>query len=467
VSASATAPAIRLGVAPRFFEQWALARNPVRFCNLLRAGYGDLVHARGFLNFYLLAHPDLIGPVLLNKDAAVERTDPRNPIYERIGNIGRTGLATARAAHWKPQRRRIAPLFGASAIRGFGETMITAAEAWAERWAERARTGASFDMKDEMNQLSLEVNTRCLFATDLRDTHVRLQGWFTVMKQYLEAFPYPVVGAWWFPSPLNLRTRAALRAFDRWAHGLIAARRAAPLAPDAHDMVTRMLNARDPETGAGMSDDEICHEMLTFLIAGFESTSSALVWTFAQLAQHPDVRARVDAELDEVLGDRPLTLDDVPKLVYTRRVIDEVLRQTPSVWFMARTTIKDLDLGGVRIPEGRHLLLSIPTLHNNPAVWPEPARFDPDRFLPDAVAARSPNAYVPFGRGPHACIGAHFSVQELVITTAVLARQFRAVLAQDHFDRDDVRAGLSVYPRRGLQMRIERRASAPTLARAS
>ncbi|MCE9579823.1 MAG: cytochrome P450 [Deltaproteobacteria bacterium] len=455
-----TAP-ITLGVAPRFYKQWQLARNAVGFCNQLRAEFGDLVLARGFFDFYLVNDPELVGMVLVNKDRIVDRVDARNPIYQRIGNIGRSGLATSAPEHWRQQRRRVAPLFGASAIRGFAETMIASAETWAARWDAKAASGAAFDMKAEMNELSLEVNTRCLFNTELRDDHARLQGWFSTMKRYLEAFPYPLFGAWWFPSPLNLQTKAALRAFDRWALGLIARRRAAPLAPDAIDMITRMLGARDPETGAGMSDEEIVHELLTFLIAGFESTSSALLWTFYQLSQHPDIEARVHAELDDVLGDRALTMEDLPKLAYTRRVIDEVMRQTPAVWFMARTTVTEVDMGGNRIPEGSHLLMSIPTLHNNPAVWPEPARFDPDRFLPEAVAARSPNAYVPFGRGPHACIGSHFSLQELLVMTAALARRFRAVLVDD-LDPTDVRAGLSVYPRHGVRMRLERRAAVAT-----
>lgn len=456
---------LALGVAPRFWKQWLLGRNPVRYLDLLRDRFGDLVLARGFFDFYLVNDPELVGTVLVNKERVVDRVDPRNPIYERIARIGRSGLATSGPQHWRQQRRRIAPLFGASAIRGFGERMLTAAAAWTERWDARCRAGDALDLKDEMNELSLEVNTRCLFDTELRDDHARLQGWFDAMKDYLQAFPYPLVSAWRFPSPLHIRTRRALRGFDRWAAELIAQRRTSPLASDAVDMVTRMLNARDPETGAGMSDEEITHEMLTFLIAGFESTSSALLWTFYHLATRPDVEARVHAELDAVLGDRPLAMDDLPRLDYTRRVLDEVMRQTPSVWFMARTTLDDLDLGGHRIPKGSNLLLSPPTLHNNPRVWPEPARFDPDRFLPDAVAARPAAAYIPFGRGPHACIGSHFSLQEMLIVTATLGRRFRVVMAQDDFDPTDVHAGLSVYPRNGIRMRIERRATQPARER--
>lgn len=442
---------------PRFYKQMLLARNPLQFCNLVRAKFGDIVLARGFYDFYLVNDPELVGLVLVNKERLVDRVNPKNEVYNRIANIGRSGLATSGAQHWKQQRKRIAPLFGASNIRGFAETMIATAAQWSERWDARSREGTPFNIKDEMNDLSLDVNTRCLFNTELAADHAQLQGWFSVMKKYLEAFPYPVISKWWFPSPLTLRTKRALRGFDRFAMNLIAQRRAAPLERNSMDMVTRMLDARNPDTGEGMTDEQICHEMLTFLIAGFESTSSALLWIFYKLSQHPDVEARVHAELDSVIGERSLVLEDLPRLAYTARVIDEVMRQTPSSWFMSRTAVEDVSLGTLRIPNGSNILISIPTLHNNPTIWPNPERFDPDRFLPDAVAARSPNAYVPFGRGPHSCIGVHFSLQELLIMTAVLCHRFRVVMAQEHFDPDDVLAGVSVYPRHGIQMRIEQR----------
>lgn len=454
-----------LAITPRFHKQFLLARNAVRYCNELRRDFGDFVLARGLLDFYFLNSPELIGVALLNKEGTIERDAEKNKIYERLRNIGRSGLATSGAQHWRSQRRRIAPLFTASAIRGFAETMIATAEEWSERWAVRSQGGEIFDLKTEMNELALEVNTRCLFGTKLRDEQARLQGWFSIMKAYIEGFPYPVFSEWWFPSPLNLRTRLALRSFDRYALGLIEARHAEPLDPDAKDMVTRMLCARDPETGRGMSDEQICHEMLTFLIAGFESTSSALLWTFYQLARAPEVEARMHAELDSVLGDRALTPDDLPRLDYTRRVIDEVMRQTPSAWFIARTALADIELGGHKIAQGSDLLMSIPTLHNNPDVWPDPGRFDPDRFLPEHEAQRSPNAYLPFGRGPHACIGAHFSRQELLVVVAVLGRRFRVGSSGPDIDPGDVRAGLSMYPRRSLSVRVERRERAtPRLA---
>jgi len=453
---------VPLGITPRFAKQLLMTRNPVRACNELRAEYGDLVLSRGLLDFYLVNDPELVGMLLVNKDAIVDRVNPENPVYRRIRNIGRTGLASSEPRHWKQQRRRIAPLFTASAIRGFGELMLASAERWGERWEALGRSGEALDLKCEMNALSLDVNTRCLFASEQSSGHASLQGWFSVMKEYLEGFPYPVFGEWWFPSPLNLRTRRAQRAFDRYAMGLIARRRATPLDPDSKDMVTRMLLARNPETGEGMTDEQIVHEMLTFLIAGFESTSSALLWTFCALARHPEVEARVHQEVDAVAGDRRLALEDLPKLEYTRRVIDEVMRQTPASWFVARTTLQDVELGGNRIPAGSNFLVSIPTLHNNPNVWPDPSRFDPDRFLPEAVAARSANAYIPFGRGPHACIGVHFSLQELLVMTAVLARRFRVVLDDPHFDTSDVRAGLSMFPRGGVQVRIAPRERAPS-----
>lgn len=452
---------IALSTPPRFHAQWLLSKNPVAYCKQLARQYGDFVHARGFLDFYLVNHEALLGSVMVNRTGRLERIHPDNPIYERIANVGRSGLATSPEAHWKTQRRLLAPLFTASAIRGFADTMVATGDQWVERWHERARSGRRFDLKSEMNQLSLDVNTRCLFNTDLREDHVRLERWFSAMKDYLEAFPYPVVSEWWFPSRLNLRTRRALRSFDRYARQLIEERRAAGAGNSTQDLVSRMMAATDPQTGRAMSEAEICHEMLTFLIAGYESTSSALLWSFIHLAREPEVERQLLAELDSVLAGRMPTHADLHKLKYTRRVVDEVMRITPSVWFMARSTSTETDLGGHTLPAGSHLLVCIPAVHHNPRHFPNPEKFDPDRFLPEAVARRSPNVYMPFGRGPHACIGTHFSLQELVLMLAQLASRFRVELDKPGLDMEDVRAGLSVYPRQRVWARIVPRREAP------
>jgi cytochrome P450 len=453
-----TSPSIPLTVAPRFHKQWLLAQQkPIQYCNEIRRDYGDFVHVRGLFDAYLINHPELVGQILLNKDRKLSRIDEKNKIYARLRNLGRSGIASSDEERWEKQRRLLAPAFTPAVIRGFGETMLRSAQAWATRWA--LLNGTVFDIRSEMSKLSLDVTSKCFLAADTREDYTRLADWLATMGEYMQTMPYPVVGDWWFPSPLNLRTKMALAAFDAYAMRLLHERRRANLDPNSKDIMARMIHARDPETGRAMTDEEICHEILTLFSAGYESTAASLLWAFYHLSQNSDVEAKVHRELDDVLDGRPLALEDLPRLTYTKRFIDEVMRISPSIFFTARTALEDIELGGNPIRRGSFLMVSISTLHHHPMLWPDPARFDPDRFLPDAVAARPPNAYVPFSRGPHTCIGNHFALQELLIVTAQLASQFRVVMEPQRFDPDDVCAGLSVYPRRGLRMRALPRAA--------
>jgi cytochrome P450 len=207
--------------------------------------------------------------------------------------------------------------------------------------------------------------------------------------------------------------------------------------------------------------------MLTFFIAGHETTASGLLWTFYHLATNPRVEVELLRELERVVEGRAVSIEHYADLPFARRVIDEVQRLTPSTWFFGRTALEDMDLGGARIKKGALVALSSPSLHRNEKSWPDPERFDPDRFLPEVAARRSPDSYIPFGRGAHVCIGKHFALQELVLVTAVLARRFRLVIESRPFDPEDVNAGVSMSPRGGIQMRAERRhASHATKVRA-
>lgn len=447
---------IPLAVSPWFHNQRLMATNPIRYFKELQRDFGDFVRVRGLLQGYFLNDPELIGVMLTSKTI-----DRSTKIHERMSNVSRTGLTTGDGPRWRKQRRLLAPLFTAAAVRGFGEVMIDVAQDWAERWEAASRNGTVFNIKDEMNELTLKLNAKYLFSTEVSGDQAELKQGFAVLKEYLECIPYPIVGDFSFPRPLHLRTRKAIQLFDRYTTDLIEQRRSASIDQGSKDLVARMLLAKDPETGATMNDDEIRHEMLTFFVAGYETTSSGLLWTFYHLAKHPEVEAQVHAELDAVLGDRPLTMDDYPKLSYTKRFIDEVQRITPSTWFFARSPIEDIDLCGTPVKKGSLLAISTPSLHQNPKVWPNPERFDPDRFLPEVAAKRSPNAYIPFGRGEHICIGKYFALQELVLVTAALARQYRVVMEQPDFELDDVNAGVSMYPRHGIKMRAVRRARSP------
>jgi cytochrome P450 len=220
-----------------------------------------------------------------------------------------------------------------------------------------------------------------------------------------------------------------------------------------------LMSARDEETGEGMTDKELRVEVTTFLLAGQETTSLALTWTWYLLSQHPDARLRLDAELDTVLQGRAPEFADLAALPYTRMVIDEALRLYPPAWAFSRQAMADDELGGFHLPRG-WLAFVIPyVLHRLPAYWEDPDRFDPDRFSAERSADRPKFVYLPFGAGPRQCIGNHFALIESQLIVATLAQRFRLRLAPGQ--RVEAHPLITLRPRFGMAMTIERRTGSP------
>ncbi len=216
-----------------------------------------------------------------------------------------------------------------------------------------------------------------------------------------------------------------------------------------------MLMARDEETGEAMTDEQLRVEVTTFLLAGQETTSLALTWTWYLLSQHPQARQRLEDEIDGVLKGRPPEYSDLANLPYLRMVVDESLRLYPPAWGFSRQALADDRLGGFRLPRG-WLAFVIPyVLHRLPAFWPNPDQFDPERFLPERSADRPKFAYIPFGAGPRQCIGNQFALIETQLSVATFAQSYRLHLPPGH--RADPWPLITLRPRFGMPMIIERR----------
>ncbi len=221
-------------------------------------------------------------------------------------------------------------------------------------------------------------------------------------------------------------------------------------------MIGRLLAARDEETGAPMSDHEIAEEALGMIIGGHETSSSALSWIWCELDQNPAVRERLLAELEEVVGTQPLSMEHLPRLVYARMVIEETLRLHPPFWFENRNVVDDVELWGEHIPKGSVVVFSRYSLHRHAGFWKDPERFDPERFRPDQEEnKRSVHAHIPFGGGPRICIGVHFAMMELLVVLAVIARKYKVVLDASH--RHEMAAHLTMTPKYGVKVRLEAR----------
>jgi cytochrome P450 len=408
--------------------------------NLVRQRF--LFHRSFFVN-----KPEYIEQVLLtNQQNYVKSQFARTVLGSLLGE----GLLLSEGAFWRRQRRIAAPAFQHKRIAALLDAMSADAEAMAARWQDRSEP---FDVAAEMMALTLSIIARTMFSSDVSgevETLRRLMDEVLSKRvNLLDFFGLPK----WLPRRNSKSYRAAVAAFDVLVARLIAERRAG--GDDRDDLLSMLLAARDPDTGEGMSDKELRDEILTIFVAGHETTANALSWTWYLLAQHPEVEARLHAELGRVLGGRAPSFADLAELKYMRMVFEEALRLYPPAHMIARTAVKEDCIGGVRVSAGVSIFISIYTTHRNPTLWPEPERFDPERFAPEAVARRHRFAYLPFGGGPRICIGSSFAMAEAQVILATLAQRYRLRLVPGH---DVEPVGLvTLRAKNGVWMTLERR----------
>ncbi|MEW2283971.1 cytochrome P450 [Streptomyces sp. NPDC047841] len=379
------------------------------------------------------------------------------------------GLFTAynHEPNWQLAHDVLAPGFSREAMEGYHGMMLAVAERLTDHWDRHLAAGRTVDVPGDMTRLTLETIARTGFGHDFGSfERNRPHPFVTAMvgtltyAQRLNSVPGPL-------APLLLRAAARRNAADmthlnRTVDGLVAARRRSGGGGEG-DLLDRMLATAHPETGEKLSPENVRKQVITFLVAGHETTSGALSFALHYLALHPAVAARARAEVDQVWGDTPRPgYDQVAKLRYVRRVLDESLRLWPTAPAFAREARRDTVLAGDHpMRRGAWALVLTPMLHRQPEVWGEDAeRFDPDRFTPAAVRARPPHTFKPFGTGARACIGRQFALHEATLVLGLLLRRYE--LSADPGYRLSVAERLTLMPE-GLRLRLERR-PAPTEA---
>lgn len=372
------------------------------------------------------------------------------PVIDEFTHLFGQGLATIAGERWVRHRRILQPLFTRRHVEhSMGAITIAAAELVAE-WQQQAGTGAgAVDVWDGSMRFSLSALGRVIFGDGDLDS-----AWPVIQTQLpsLSAHaarrglaPFRVPRSW--PTPANRRAERGRRALLELVDGLTRSRQDQP---DGHDLLARLLAATDPETGEGLSGDEVRDEVLIFLLAGHETTGCALALTLHLLGRHPQVQARVREEVHRTIDQDDPTADDLEQLQFTRQVVLEALRLYPPLHTLVRTAVDGGELMGQELPPGRVVAVSVWGIHRNPDVWPDPDRFDPARF--DADGDHDRHAHMPFGAGPRACIGAHLAMAELVVAVAAVVRAF-------HLDADDVEpaleASVTLRPADPVPIRLE------------
>ena len=427
----------------------ALKRSPIAaFTHAVR--FGDVVYLKiGPRRGYLITNPADVRRVL--QDNA--RNYHKSPLYDKLRTSIGNGLLTSEDDFWLRQRRIAQPAFHRQRIAALAGVMAGAAREVAAAWRAIAADGRPVDVDEQMMRLTRTVVLRALLGADLGPFTSGIDAAWTIINEHIgESFWSLGIADWW-PSAKNRRFEAARVLLQNAVDHVIAQRRRG--AADGGDLLSMLMSARDEETGEGMTDEQLRVEVTTFLLAGQETTSLALTWTWYLLSQHPAAQRRLEEELDAELDGRPPEYSDLANLPYTRMVIDEAMRLYPPAWGFSRQALADDELGGFRLPRG-WLAFVIPyVLHRLPAYWPDAEAFDPERFLPERSADRPKFVYVPFGAGPRQCIGNQFALMESQLILATLAQGYRLTLVAGH--RVEPWPLITLRPRFGMPMIIERR----------
>jgi cytochrome P450 len=419
------------------------------FITGLTQQYGDVVRI-SFLNQegYLLNHPDAVKHILQSHHLQYSKDVYALTFLKAL--LGE-GLLTSEGTSWLRQRRLMQPAFHRKRLSTLSTIMTDATCDMLDRWQDIAQRGDVLDVAQEMMRLTLRNVGLALLSRDLSNEMDRLGHAFatyrTLLMQYLYT-PFPPLGV---PTPRNRRLQATIRELDTIIEGIISERRQQNTATG--DLLSLLLQARDEETGEGMSDRQVRDEVMTLLLAGHETTATALTWTWYLLSQHSKVEDRLHAELDEVLAGQPPTVEHLPSLSYTRMILDESLRLYPPTFSLSRRALVDDEIGGYVLPAKSTILLCPYTTHRHPAFWEDPDEFNPERFLPERAAGRPHFAYFPFGGGPRQCIGNQFALMEAQLILASVAQRYRLRLASQH--RVEAEVMLTIRPRHGLPMTLK------------
>jgi cytochrome P450 len=377
----------------------------------------------------LVTSPSGIGDLLARNHALAERC----VVHDEVRHLAGDSLFVLPNEQWIPRKRALQPVFTQHNVRSFGGHMSLAAQTLVDDWRDGGRLddGLDVDLDAACRRVTMRSLGRAVFGLDLNERADLIAESMHVASSYAaDRALKPLRAPRWLPTPARRRARAAVAAMLGVAHEILATCRRDP-DRDA-PLVHALIAAADPVTGETLSDEDICNDLLIFMLAGHDTTATALTHALWALGRHPAIADRVAAEV-AALGDRELTPDDVPRLGYTRQVLDESLRLCPPAAGVGRLALQDIAIDGYRVEAGSIVAVGIQAVHRDPELWENPLVFDPDRFSAEACARRRRWEFVPFAGGPRSCIGEHFAVLETTLTLATIIRSVEVSSLGDDF----------------------------------
>lgn len=422
----------------------------------MAAEYGEIARFSVLGNtFFLVSNPELIREVLITKSKFFRKSDRDVSVLSPFLGMG---LVTTNGEQHKRQRKLAQPAFHARRISNYGDTMTNYAEQLIADW----QPDQQIDMSEQMMELTMFIVCKTLFDADWENMEEVAQRVGTAIETLQSVtddnFSLPFMMPEWIPTRNNRRMLAARKVLNDTVNQIVAERRAESVngkIEDTGDLLSMLLLA-EYDDGSMMDDDEIRDQLVTLFVAGHETTSNALSWTWYLLSQHPDAEAKLHRELDTVLAGRTPTMADLPKLPYTEMVIKESMRIYPPVWLLnVRQANEEVTIGDCTLPKDAALMVSPYVMHRHPTYFAEPLRFEPERFLPEYEEMLPKFAFFPFGGGPRVCIGNAFAMMEAQLILATMAQKFRFELESDQPIQTNARVTMS--PLNGLKMRVVER----------
>jgi cytochrome P450 len=421
------------------------SRNYLAYFTRIAEKYHDLALIKFFrIDLVFLNHPEYIESVLVTNYHKFHKSPDYHALDLLLGN----GLLTSEGDYWRRQRKLSQPAFHRERISSYSEMMVASTDQMLRGW----RPGATLDVHREMMHLTLDIVAKCLFTADVTHlAHVVGEALDVSMVQYVARAKTGFLIPDWVPTAGNVRYRRAVKKLDAIIYGVIDEhRRRRP----ADDLLGMLLAARD-EDGSPMTDRQLRDEVMTLFLAGHETTANALSWTLYLLAQNPEAEARLHAEIDEVLGGRLPTMDDVAALRYTGQIVKEAMRLYPPAWGIGRQAMEPFEVGGYRFEKGAYVFICQYITHRDARYFSDPERFDPDRWSEEAARKVPRFAYLPFGAGPRVCIGAAFAAMETSLLLATIAQRFRLTLDPGH--RVVPLTSITLRPKYGIRMQLHSR----------
>ena len=398
----------------------------------------------------LLSDPALIEEVLIAKSEKFTRD--RFQTRALANAVNRQSVFFAEGADWRWQRRAVSPAFRHDKLQALIPTFIQCADSLAQEW-RHAPQDAIVDVAPAMSRVTFDIILTAVLGAGAQnfDREKFLAAINPSLSTIAWRFLYARIGA---PSFLPFPGARRVAESVDWLHNaltaLVAQRRAS--AGDHADILGLLLSARDPETGRVMNDEELVSNLYTFMIAGHETSATALAWTLWLLAHDQTSQQRVREEIQTIIGDRDIAVEDVEKLVFTRQTIQESMRLFPPAIGVGRAPIEDIDIGPHKIRAGELAIIAGWCVHRHEKLWDDPNGFDPDRFSPERAKNRHRCAYLPFGAGPRICIGMNFAMLEMTVILATLMRHFRFSLVPGH--HIELATNLTLRSKNGLPLNI-------------